>query len=78
MSWPKRDMLAVTADGRILLNAKALEGVDVVKLVGQKNVFVGVVLRPNEVRELSERMYDASSEAAAFIVGKRRRRSRQP
>jgi hypothetical protein len=35
------------------------------------------VLRPNEVQKLSERLYDASSEAAAFIVGKRRKKRRR-
>ena len=63
------------ADGRVLLNAHALEDMDVVELVRKQNVFVGVVLRRNEVRKLTERFYDASSEAAAFIVGKRWKKS---
>jgi hypothetical protein len=77
MTWPKRDMFAITLDGRVLLNAHALEEVDVAELVRKKNVFVGVVLRPNEVRKLTERLYDASSEVAAFIVGKRRKKRRR-
>jgi hypothetical protein len=78
VSWPKANMFAVTLDGKILMNAQALEGVNVAELVGKKNIFVGVVLRQSEARQLSEHLYDASSETAAFIVGKRRRRSRWP
>jgi hypothetical protein len=78
MTWPKRDMFAVTIDGRVLLNALALEEVDVAKLVGKKGVFIGVELRPEEVRALSERLSDATSEAAAGFVGRRRKKSRRP
>jgi hypothetical protein len=45
---------------------------------GKKGVFLGVVPRANEVQLLSERFYDASSEAAVFIVSKRRGRNRRP
>jgi hypothetical protein len=67
-------MFAVTVDGKVLLNARALDDVDMTKLARQKHVFVGVVLTKREVRRLSERVYDACSEAAAFISGKRRKR----
>ena len=78
MSWPKEDVFAVTADGKVLMNARCLEGADLSELAKKKTgVFVGVVLNARERRELSERIYDASSEAAAFLVGKRRKRRRR-
>ena len=79
MSWPSRDLFAVTVDGRVLMNAHAIDDVDLAELVGKQNVFVGITLTKREVRMLSERMHDANSEAAALIAGKRhwgkRRRS---
>ncbi len=74
MSWPKEDIFAVTLDGKVLLNARALDGVDLGELAKKKNIFVGVVLTKREVRSLSESFYDASSEAAAVIVGARRKK----
>ena len=74
MSWPREDMFAVTSDGKVLMNARALDDIDLAELAAKKGVFVGVVLSKGEVRKLSERMYDASSEAAAFISGDRRRK----
>ncbi|HEX7602609.1 MAG TPA: hypothetical protein VF316_13425 [Polyangiaceae bacterium] len=74
MSWPKEDMFAITIDGRVLMNARALDDVDLAELATQKGVFVGVVLSKGEVRKLSLRMHDASSEAAAFISGGRPRK----
>ena len=47
---------------------------DLAELATKKGVFVGVVLSKGEVRKLSERMYDASSEAAAFVSGGRRKK----
>lgn len=77
MKWPKEDMFAITIDGKVLMSARALDDVDLAELATKKGTFVGVVLSKAEVRKLSERMYDASSEAAAFISGKRRRKSRR-
>jgi hypothetical protein len=74
MSWPKEDLFAVTVDGKVLLNARCLDDADLAELARTKGVFVGVVLDKREVKELLERAYDASSEAAAFLVGTRRRR----
>ena len=74
MKWPKEDMFAITIDGKVLMNARALDDVDLAELATRKGTFIGVVLSKGEVRRLSERMYDASSEAAAFISGGRRRR----
>ena len=73
MSWPKRDLVAVTVDGRVLMNARCLDDVDLAELAKKDGVFVGVVLTKREVQELLERMYDAASEAAAFVSGRRRR-----
>jgi hypothetical protein len=74
VKWPKEDMFAITIDGRVLMNARALDDVELAELATRKDVFVGVVLSKSEVRRLSERMYDASSEAAAFISGGRKRK----
>ncbi|HEX7601190.1 MAG TPA: hypothetical protein VF316_06270 [Polyangiaceae bacterium] len=77
MSWPKEDMFAITIDGRVLMNARALDDVDLAELATKKGTFIGVALSKAEVRKLSERMYDASSESAAFISGGRRRKKRR-
>jgi len=74
VSWPKEDMFAVTFDGKLLMNARALEGTDIRKLVGKRGVFVGVALTTYEVRLLSEHAYDVSSDVASQIVSRRRRR----
>lgn len=70
-------MFAITLDGKILMNAHALDHVDIAELAGKKGVFVGIALRPSEVRMLSEHLDDASSSAAAFISGARRKRTRR-
>lgn len=73
MTWPNEDMFAVTFDGKILMNARALDNIDLAKLVTKRTgIFVGVVLTKREVRELAERMYDASSEVAARFGTRRR------
>ena len=77
MTWPREALFALTADGKVLMNARRLEGVDLAKLAGKKGVFVGVVMQPRELRLLSEHLYDAASEAAARIGGGRRRRPRR-
>lgn len=78
MSWPTRDMFAVTIDGVVLVNAKAFDE-DIRELIKQKNVFVGVPLAPHDVKMLLEHLYDSSSEVAAMIRGRhaRRRRTRR-
>jgi hypothetical protein len=65
-------MFAVTVDGKVLMNAHAIDDVDLAKLVKKKGVFVGVPLSKKEARKLSEHVYDACSEVAAFISGGRR------
>ena len=72
MSWPKEDMFAVTIDGRVLINARAFEKADIVKLARKKGVFIGVPVALGDVRILLEHVYDASSEVAARISGQRR------
>jgi hypothetical protein len=80
VSWPKEDMFAVTVDGKILLNAHALDGIDLAKLVKKKGVFVGVVLTGRELRKLKEHVWDGCSEAAAYISGGRiwKRKRKRP
>lgn len=74
MSWPKEDMFAITIDGKVLMNARALDDVDLAELATKKGIFIGVVLNKREVRLLLRRLSEASSETAAYISGGRRRR----
>lgn len=64
-------------DGDVFLNAGALEDVDVAQVVGHANVVVGVRLTDGELHRLRVQLHDASSEAAAFIAGGRRRRGKK-
>lgn len=73
--WPERDLFAITSEGVVLINAAALDDVDLVKLVRSKNVFVGVPLRRSERRLVLRRLHEAMSEAAAYVSGERRRRA---
>jgi len=73
VTWPKRDLFAVTADGEVLLNVLALEEDTPPPLARRKGVFVGVRLTTAERRLLSECVYDATAEVAARISGRRRR-----
>lgn len=72
-TWPRERPFAVTIDGRVLMNAMALDDVDVAELVRGGDVFIGVVLTPAEVRRLGEQFADAASEVAAAISGRRKR-----
>ena len=74
MSWPARDMFAITVDGKVLINARAFETEDLVKLAQKKGVFIGVPISERDVRVLLEHVYDSCSEVAAEISSKRRRR----
>ena len=74
MTWPKKDIFAITVDGAILINVLALEENNPPELALQKGVFVGVVLTEEENKLVGERVYDALSELAAVIGGQRRRR----
>ena len=74
MTWPKRDMFAVTVDGVVLVNILALEERNPPSLALQQGVFVGVALTEEENKLVGERVYDALSELAASIGGQRRRR----
>lgn len=76
MSWPEKDLIAITIDGTLLVNARALDGVDLEDLVMRKDVFVGVRLHARESRLLRRRLAEAASEAAAYVSGGRRRRAR--
>ena len=74
MTWPKRDMFAVTVDGVVLVNILALEEENPPPLALQTGVFVGVALTETEKQLVGERVHDALSELAATISGQRRRR----
>jgi hypothetical protein len=74
MTWPSRDMFAVTVDGVVLVNILALEEDNPPPLALQRGVFVGVALTEAEKELVGERVYDALSELAATISGHRRRR----
>jgi hypothetical protein len=69
-------MFAVTVDGAILINILALDEDSPPPLALRKGVFVGVVLTEKEKQLLGEGVFDATSEAAAIISGKRRRPAR--
>jgi hypothetical protein len=73
MRWPRERLFAVTIDGKVLMNARALEDVDLAELVQREDTFVGVVLDASEVRRLREQFTDAASEAAAGISGRRKK-----
>ncbi len=72
MSWPTKDMFAVTADGAVLINVLAIDEDNPPPLALQKGVFVGIVLTEGETKLASERVYDALSELAVTISGRRR------
>jgi hypothetical protein len=74
MSWPKRDMFAVTVDGQVLINILALYENDPPPLALRRGMFVGVVVTGKERQMLSEHLYDAMSALAASMAGKRRRK----
>jgi len=74
MTWPKKDLFAVTVDGEVLINIRALDEENPPPLALQKNVFVGVPLTPTEKKALSEQTYDAHSALAAAIASERRKR----
>ncbi len=76
MTWPKRDLFAVTVDGVVLVNILALEENNPPPLALQRGVFVGVALTEEENKLVGERVHDAMSELAATISGQRRRRRR--
>jgi hypothetical protein len=74
MSWPKRDLFAITADGVILVNIRALDEDNPPPLGLQKGIFVGVALTRRETKLLSEEVYDAMAAFAASRAGRRRLR----
>jgi hypothetical protein len=75
--WPRERLFAVTTDGRLLMNARALDEVNLAELAQQPETFVGVVLDASEVRRLQRQFTDAASEVAAAISGRRKRRGGQ-
>jgi hypothetical protein len=77
MRWPRERLFAVTLGGQVLMNARALDDVDLAELAMREDVFVGVVLDASEVRRLRVQFTDAASEAAAGICGRRNKRRRK-
>jgi hypothetical protein len=75
--WPEGRMFAFCVDGVVLVNARALDDVDMAELSKKEDTFVGVPLTASEVRRLRVHLRDASSEAAAVVAAKRLKRSRQ-
>jgi hypothetical protein len=74
---------ALTSGGRVLLNATHINGVkslqqalDVARDHGLI-LFVGIELRPAEVREALGRVRSQFSEAAAYAAGRRLRQRRE-
>ena len=74
---------ALTSGGRMLLNATHLDGVkslqqalDLAREHGQV-LFIGIELRPAEVRAALERVRSQFSEAAAYTAGRRLRQRRE-
>jgi hypothetical protein len=74
MRWPRERLFAVTIDGKVLMNANALDDINLNELVRSGDVFVGVVLTPAEVRRVQTQFTDAASEVAAAISGRRKKR----
>jgi hypothetical protein len=75
-NWPREQLFAVTVDGKVLMNAQALDDADLATLATRRDVFVGVILQADEVRRLRRAIRDATSEAAASISGARRTKAR--
>jgi hypothetical protein len=70
--------LAFTTDGTLLLNvATELPPSELSRLVRDPTTFVGVPVRTGDVRAVLGRIGHASAEAAARLLGRRRKRKTQ-
>lgn len=76
MRWPRESLFAVTIDGKVLMNARALDDVDLAELALKPETFIGVVVDAEELRRVREQFTDAASEAAAAISGRRNKKRR--
>jgi hypothetical protein len=69
---------AVTSDGTVLINVAEFDGVetvqDAVGVANGANVFIGVPLTKAEVRRVLLQVGHGHREAAAYVVGGRRKR----
>ena len=66
---------AFTTDGTLLLNvASELPTAELVRLLRDPSTFVGVPVRRSDVRSVLGRIGHASAEAAARLLGSRRRK----
>jgi len=72
--WPRERLFAVTIDGKLLMNARAIDDIDLAELARRSDTFIGVILTASELRRVSKQFTDAASEAAAGIGGKRRKK----
>ncbi len=78
-----RAALAVTTDGTMLVNLAHFGGEKNAREVFRQaleekgELFIGVVLSKRETDDTVARLDNASAEAAAIVVGKRRRRARK-
>lgn len=77
-------LMAITSDGRILLNIAASAGrpLDPQKLVDRAvaeggQIFIGVVLAPKEAAFTTKALDDATAEVSSWILGARQRRRRE-
>ena len=74
-----RAPLALSSDGSVLLNATEFHGAkpaaELVEIALQQRgrVFIGVELKPKEVKVILDRLEHSTAEAAARIVARRRR-----
>lgn len=75
--WPERDIVALSPDGTVFLNARVLERPDLRALAVRRDVFVGIRLTPKELRDLRTGLYDGAAEASAFIAGRRWKRDKR-
>jgi hypothetical protein len=75
--------MAVTSDGHLLINvAASASPLDPPKLVERAvaeggQIFVGIVLAPNEVASTLKALDDSTAEIAGWIWGARHRRRRK-
>jgi hypothetical protein len=77
VTWPPRDLFAVTLDGTLLVNARALEADPDAQVSGASTTFYGATLTRKEAQLLRAAIAEAATEAVARIDGARRARRRR-
>jgi hypothetical protein len=77
-----KDPVALTSSGDILVNAACFDDLATLEEVVERArkersaIFVGFVASEEDVPLIADRVHDACTEAAAFVVGKRQRKRR--